>query len=69
MKTVTFRVDDKLKKEMDRLSINWSEYLRGAVRTALDKEKVREIHQKLRNREETKEGTAQELIREIRNRG
>jgi Arc/MetJ-type ribon-helix-helix transcriptional regulator len=69
VKNVTFRVHEETKKEMDRLPVNWSEYLRATVQEVLDREKKREIHEKLQKYDKTKKHTAQSIIRNLRDNG
>lgn len=42
MPLITVRVEEELKKEMDKLKhINWSELIRQSIRQAIEKEKKR----------------------------
>jgi hypothetical protein len=43
MGVVTVRVPEKIKKEMTRYDVNWSEYLREAIRKRILDAKRREI--------------------------
>ena len=43
MKMVALRIPDELKKEMARLKINWSDYLRRSISEALESEKKRSL--------------------------
>jgi len=41
MSTVTVKVDGELKKKMSRVKINWSEYIREAIRRRIELEERR----------------------------
>jgi len=42
MSTVTVKVDEELKKKMSRVKINWSEYIREAIRRRIELEERRD---------------------------
>ncbi len=41
MRTITVKVDDDLKRMMDTVEINWSEYIREAIRRRIELEERR----------------------------
>jgi len=41
MGTVTIKVDEELRKKMRSVSINWSDYIRNAIRRRVDMEERR----------------------------
>ena len=41
MGTITIRVDEELKRRMKEIKINWSEYLREAIRRRIELEERR----------------------------
>jgi hypothetical protein len=47
MKAVTIKVDEKLKDRMDKVRINWSRYIRNAIKRKLLLEQRREMAEKL----------------------
>jgi len=47
LRTVTFKVDEELKKKMSAVKINWSKYVRGAIRRRVKREKRRDAAEKL----------------------
>lgn len=47
MHTVTVKVDEKLKKKMSTVKINWSEYVREAIRRRIQHEERRRAAEKL----------------------
>ena len=47
MSTVTVKVDEELKKKMSRVKINWSEYIREAIRWRIELEERRTAAKKL----------------------
>jgi hypothetical protein len=69
--TVTVKIDDYLKKEDEKVKINWSEYIREAVKRRIEIEEKREAAEKLleglRVRKHTApSGFINETIREMR---
>lgn len=70
MGMVALRIPDKMRKEMDRIKINWSDYIRRSINEILESEKKRVLIQKLhaitKNQKPVKSGTAAMLIRHIR---
>ena len=47
MGTVTVKVDEKLKKMMGRVKINWSEYIREAIRRRIELEERKAAAERL----------------------
>lgn len=47
MSSVSVRVEDDLKKEMSTLDVNWSEYIREAIRAKIAAEKRRKAGERL----------------------
>ena len=43
MRTVTVKVDDKLRKRMGSVSINWSQYIREAIAERIEREERKRI--------------------------
>jgi len=38
LRTITVKVDEELKRKMDSIDINWSEYIREAIRQRIEME-------------------------------
>lgn len=71
MKAVTIKVDEKLKNKMDKVRINWSRYIRNAIKRKLLLEQRRAMAEKLIINLKTKklkvpEGFINKTIRETR---
>lgn len=71
MRTVTIRVDDELKRKMEAVKINWSEYLRDAIRWRIELEERREAARRLlqglrSGRPAVPKGFISEAVREAR---
>jgi len=69
--SLSIRVDDDLKKEMSSLDINWSDYIREAIKAKVAQEKRRkageELLASLEKRERTvPDGFINETIRKTR---
>ena len=47
MSSVSVRVEEDLKKEMSTLEVNWSEYIREAIRAKIATEKRRKAGERL----------------------
>ena len=45
--TVTIKVDEELRKRMRSVSINWSDYIRNAIRRRVDMEERRRAAERL----------------------
>jgi post-segregation antitoxin (ccd killing protein) len=46
---ISLRVPEKLKEEMSKMDINWSEYLRKAIEDKISKEKMKKIWNEIEN--------------------
>ena len=71
MRTVTVKLDDKLKKKMTAVAINWSEYIRRAIAERVEREERREAAAKLldslrRDSQRVPKGFVNETIRKAR---
>lgn len=71
MRTITIRIDDELKKRMEKLKINWSEYIRDAIRRRVEleerKKAARALLEGLRSGEGiVPKGFVEEALRELR---
>lgn len=69
--TVTIKVDEKLKRMMSEVKINWSEYLREAIRRRVEMEERRRAAERLleglrAGRHVVPKGFINEAIREAR---
>jgi hypothetical protein len=72
MNVVAIRVPDEWKREMARAEINWSDYLRRAIRWKLDQGKRAEALARLAVRPRggrPRRGTGAKLVREARDAG
>lgn len=47
VRTITVKVDDKLRKRMATVSINWSGYIREAIAERIDREERKRVAQDL----------------------
>ncbi len=71
MTTITVRVDEETKKLMRQIRINWSEFIRNAIRTKIEEERRRNLakavllNEKLRKKSGG-EPKAEEIIRMFR---
>jgi post-segregation antitoxin (ccd killing protein) len=69
--TITIKVDDDLKKAMRMIKINWSEYIREAIRRRIELEERRRATEKLleslrSGKHTVPRGFINETLREIR---
>jgi len=69
--SVSVRVEDDLKKEMSALDVNWSEYIREAIRAKIAAEKRRKAGERLltsleKNENRVPDGFINEAIRTAR---
>jgi len=69
--TVTVKVDEDLRRKMSEVRINWSEYIREAIRRRVELEKKRRAAEKLLEglrlkRHVVPSGFINETIREMR---
>jgi len=73
MTTITVRVDEETKKLMRQIRINWSEFIRNAIRTKIEEERRRNLakavllNEKLRKKSGG-EPKAEEIIRMFRDK-
>ncbi len=71
--SITIRVDDELRKKMREIKINWSEYIRDAIRRRIELEERRKAAERLLNdlkegKRKTPSGFVNEAIKEGRER-
>ena len=71
MRTFTLRLDDKLKKKMATVAINWSEYIRRAIAARIEIEERKRAAAKLleglrRGENRVPNGFVNETVRETR---
>ena len=69
MVTFALRIPEDMKREMEKLDVNWSLYIRQSIRELLASEKKRKMMakiQKMTSEHKAEEGTAVDLIREVR---
>ncbi len=73
MSVITFRVPNLLRKQMAKVKINWSEYVRRSISEVLESDTKRALIRKMHALHPKKgapsRGTAESIIRSIRNRG
>ncbi|MGB9760742.1 MAG: hypothetical protein ACPLZG_13010 [Thermoproteota archaeon] len=71
MAIITVRVDEEIKKMMKEIKINWSDFIRDAIKSKIDEEKRKNlakavlINEKLK-RKSKGEAKAEEIIRKFR---
>jgi len=71
--SITIRVDDELRKKMREIKINWSEYIRDAIRRRIELEERRKAAERLLNdlkegKRKVPSGFVNEAIKEGRER-
>jgi predicted DNA-binding protein len=71
MRTVTIKLDEKLKRRMVSVRINWSEYIRRAIAERIELEDRKKVAAKLleslqRGQHRVPKGFINEAIRETR---
>jgi len=71
LRTVTVKVEDKLRKKMGSLPINWSQYIREAIAERIEREERRKAAEKLLESLQVRErlvpkGFINEAVRETR---
>ena len=71
--SITIRVDDELRKKMREIKINWSEYIRDAIRRRIELEERRKAAERLlsdlkEGKRKVPSGFVNEAIREGRER-
>lgn len=73
MSMFALRVPDAVRKQMESIKINWSEYLRQSILEAIHSDRKRAMIAKLRKltgkNKPTEAGTAASIIRQIRDHG
>ncbi|MEM2865211.1 MAG: hypothetical protein QW569_06860 [Candidatus Bathyarchaeia archaeon] len=71
MAVITLRIDEETKKLMRQFRVNWSEFVRNAIRGKIDEERRKNlakavlINEKLRKRSR-REPSAEEIVRMFR---
>ncbi|MGB9895582.1 MAG: hypothetical protein ACPLN2_06760 [Thermoproteota archaeon] len=71
MAIITVRVDEEIKKMMKEIKINWSDFIKDAIKSKIDEEKRKNlakavlINEKLK-RKSKGEAKAEEIIRKFR---
>jgi len=71
VRTITVKVDDKLRKRMASVTINWSRYIREAIAERIEREERKKAADELLTRLEARKhvvpkGFIQQTIRETR---
>jgi len=71
--SITIRVDDELRKKMREIKINWSEYIRDAIRRRIELEERRKAAERLlsdlkEGKRKVPSGFVNEAIKEGRER-
>jgi len=73
MTVITVRINEEIKKMMNKININWSEFIREAIRNKIEEERRRNlakavlINERIRKKSKG-EMKAEEIIREFRNK-
>jgi len=71
MAIITIRIDERTKKMMEEIKINWSEFIRNAIRNEIEEEERKNlaravlINEKIRKKNKG-EDKAEEIIRKFR---
>jgi len=71
MAIITIRIDERTKKMMEEIKINWSEFIRNAIRNKIEEEERKNlaravlINEKIRKKNKG-EDKAEEIIRKFR---
>lgn len=71
--SITVRIDDELRRKMREIKINWSEYIREAIRRRIELEERRKAAERLlsdlrEGKRKVPSGFVNEVIREGRER-
>jgi post-segregation antitoxin (ccd killing protein) len=71
VRTITVKVDDKLRKRMAQVTINWSRFVRQAISERIEREERRKAAQELLNdlhvrKHPVPKGFVNEAVRETR---
>ncbi len=53
---ISLRVPEKLKEEMSKVNVNWSEYLRKAIEDKISREKMKRIWNEIESLKDKIEG-------------
>ncbi len=63
---ITVRIPKTMKKDMIKIKVNWSQYIRGCIQQKIDDQKKKEAFEKLDQvRERSKPATNEEILRWI----
>jgi len=54
---ISLRVPEKLKEEMNKINVNWSEYLRKAIEDKIRREKMKKIWNEIESLRDKVEGS------------
>lgn len=54
---ISLRVPEKLKEEMNKINVNWSEYLRKAIEDKISREKMKKIWNEIESLRDKVEGS------------
>jgi len=71
MAIITIRIDERTKKMMEEIKINWSEFIRNAIKNKIEEEERKNlaravlINEKIRKKSKG-EAKAEEIIRKFR---
>lgn len=72
MGMIALRIPDQMKREMARIKLNWSDYLRRSISEALESKQKREliekVHKLLGHKKRVETGTAAHIMRMMRDR-
>jgi Arc/MetJ-type ribon-helix-helix transcriptional regulator len=73
MTVITVRINEEIKKMMNKININWSEFIREAIRNKIEEERRRNlakavlINERIRKKSKG-EMKAEEIIRKFRDK-
>jgi hypothetical protein len=61
--TITVKIPKTMKKEMSKIELNWSQYIRGCLQNKIDDQKKKEAFKKLDQiRKRSKPATNEEIL-------
>ena len=64
---ITVKVSEQLKKDMKKVDVNWSEYVRQCIQKKISQQKMKEASDELDEiRKQTKPTSTEEIVRWIR---
>jgi len=64
---ITVKVSEQLKKDMKKVDVNWSEYVRQCIQKKINQQKMKEASDELDEiRKHTKPTSTEEIVRWIR---